>query len=77
MSIEHRNNPDSEECQQMAKDNELSVKVAQHMHKMSQGWTGNKCGACEGHGVITDSRGEEVSCSACAGTGNEYGDIIL
>lgn len=34
MSIEHRNNPDSEECQHMARDNELAVKVAQHMAKL-------------------------------------------
>lgn len=37
-----------------------------------EGWTGNKCEPCEGHGVRMQD-GEERSCPDCAGTGDEYG----
>lgn len=73
MSIEHRNNPDSEECRRMTEENERDIRARQAWHKrLSQGWTGNRCPKCDGHGVVADSLGEEVSCSACAGTGDEY-----
>lgn len=39
------------------------------------GWTGNKCPECKGHGVRTQADGEERMCSACGGTGEEYGPI--
>lgn len=35
MSIEHRNNPDSEQCQRMERDNRLSVLVAKQMARPS------------------------------------------
>jgi ribosomal protein S27E len=36
------------------------------------GWTGQKCPDCRGSGQVFDDRGEEVSCIACGGTGDEY-----
>ncbi len=39
-----------------------------------EGWTGNKCEPCKGHGVRMQD-GEERSCPDCAGTGDEYGTL--
>lgn len=39
-----------------------------------QGWTGNKCEPCKGHGVRMQD-GEERRCPDCAGTGDEYGAL--
>jgi DnaJ-class molecular chaperone len=41
-----------------------------------QGWTGRKCPRCKGHGLIYDeSYDNDRACPACAGTGEEYGDV--
>ncbi|EYR81440.1 hypothetical protein [Shinella sp. DD12] len=37
-----------------------------------EGWTGNKCEPCKGHGVRMQD-GEERRCPECSGTGDEYG----
>ena len=39
---------------------------------MIDGWTGRKCPTCKGHGRNEDETG---SCPACAGTGDEYGEL--
>lgn len=40
-----------------------------------EGWTGNKCEPCKGHGVRMQD-GEERHCPDCAGTGDEYSQKI-
>lgn len=40
-----------------------------HLH----GWTGLKCGECNGYGENVDAR----ACRSCAGTGEKHGPIYL
>lgn len=42
----------------------------------SEGWNGNKCSHCKGHGLRSDGYGEERRCPECAGTGDEYGSAF-
>jgi hypothetical protein len=35
------------------------------------GWTGRKCQECQGYGEDVEAR----ACTACAGTGDEHGEI--
>lgn len=42
----------------------------------SEGWTGNRCSHCKGHGRRSDDDGEERRCAECAGTGDEYGSAF-
>jgi hypothetical protein len=38
------------------------------------GWTGAKCEPCKGNGQVDDwKNGGDTTCSACGGTGDEYG----
>jgi hypothetical protein len=37
------------------------------------GWTGRKCQDCQGYGEDA----EAMACTACAGTGEEHGEIVV
>lgn len=39
-------------------------------------WTGRDCPKCRGIGLLSnDYDGYDVTCTACAGTGEEYGPV--
>lgn len=40
-----------------------------------KGWTGKPCPKCNGCGAVIGPDGEERTCQACAGTGEEYGPL--
>lgn len=45
------------------------------MNEKREGWTGQPCPRCQGHGVVTASNHEEIGCPSCGGTGDEYGKL--
>lgn len=40
-----------------------------------EGWTGKVCPNCDGRCTVRDDDGNEVTCDACGGTGDEWGEI--
>jgi len=40
-----------------------------------EGWTGKVCPNCNGRCTVRDDDGNEVTCVACGGTGDEWDEI--
>ena len=40
-----------------------------------RGWTGRRCPTCNGDGEITELDGQPVTCPACGGYGDEWGEL--